>query len=137
CVRTFIHDINGTEHNLTFSLENWWFGDLQSFINGTPALMNIQALEALDTLSISKSNWDLLTEECPAFMRYTRVLFRNTMFAHENRILQNLSLTAEERYDQFLEQYAELAQRISQKHIASYLGITPEFLSMIRKKKVS
>ncbi|MCP4522355.1 MAG: Crp/Fnr family transcriptional regulator [Cytophagales bacterium] len=135
CVRTYIYDLNGVEHNITFSEENWWFGDLQSFKNRTQASFNIQALEDVVVLAISRENWDMLIQEVPAFVEYTRVLFRNTMFSHENRILQNLSYTAEERYDCFLKKYPDLSQRISQKHIASYLGITPEFLSMIRRKK--
>ncbi|MEM8508042.1 MAG: Crp/Fnr family transcriptional regulator [Bacteroidota bacterium] len=135
CVRTYIYDLNGVEHNITFSIENWWFGDLQSFINKTLASFNIQALEETTVLSISRKNWDKLLKEIPEFVDYTRILFRNTMFSHENRILQNLSYTAEERYRHFLQDYPNLSQRISQKHIASYLGITPEFLSMIRRKK--
>ena len=135
CVRTYVFDLNGVEHNITFSMENWWFGDLQSFINCTPASFNIQALEDTTVLAISKKNWDLLLAKIPGFVSYTRTLFRNTMFSHENRILQNLSFTAEERYHYFLQQYPNLSQRISQKHIASYVGITPEFLSMIRSKK--
>lgn len=135
CVRTYIFDLNGVEHNITFSIENWWFGDLQSFINKTPASFNIQALEETTVLSISRKNWDKLLSEIPEFVDYTRILFRNTMFSHENRILQNLSYTAEERYRHFLQDYPNLSQRISQKHIASYLGITPEFLSMLRRKK--
>ena len=135
CVRTYIFDLNGVEHNITFAMENWWFGDLQSFINKTPASFNIQALEETTVLSISRKNWDTLLNEIPEFVDYTRILFRNTMFSHENRILQNLSFTAEERYRHFLQDYPNLSQRISQKHIASYLGITPEFLSMIRRKK--
>lgn len=135
CVRTYVYGLNGAEHNITFSMENWWFGDLQGFINNTPASFNIQTLEDTIVLSISKENWDILIHEIPEFVSYTRILFRNTMFAHENRILQNLSYTAEERYQYFLKQYPSLSQRISQKHIASYLGITPEFLSMIRSRK--
>ncbi|MBW1294784.1 Crp/Fnr family transcriptional regulator [Aquimarina litoralis] len=134
CTRTYVYDLNGVEHNITFAMENWWFGDLQSFIKETPASFNIQALEPTTTLSISKGNWDYLVKEIPEFAMYTRVLFRNTMFSHENRILQNLSFTAEERYSFFLKKYPNLAQRISQKHMASYLGITPEFLSMLRNK---
>ncbi|MEQ9092401.1 MAG: Crp/Fnr family transcriptional regulator [Balneola sp.] len=135
CVRTYVYDVNGAEHNITFSMENWWFGDLQNFVNGSPASHNIQALEDTTALTISKQNWDFLLQEIPEFANYTRILFRNTMFAHENRILQNISFTAEERYQYFLKQYPNLSQRISQKHIASYLGITPEFLSMLRRKK--
>ena len=116
-------------------MENWWFGDLQSFINKSPASFNIQALEETTVLSISRKSWDILLNEVPEFVVYTRVLFRNTMFSHENRILQNLSYTAEERYRYFLEEYPNLSLRISQKQMASYLGITPEFLSMLRRKK--
>ncbi|MEM1259225.1 MAG: Crp/Fnr family transcriptional regulator [Bacteroidota bacterium] len=134
CVRTYIHDLNGVEHNITFSMENWWFGDLQSFISRTPASFSIQALEETTVLSITKNHWDVLHQDVPAFLGYTRNLFRNTMFAHENRIVQNLSFTAEERYQYFLKNHPELAQRIPQKQVASYLGITPEFLSMLRHK---
>ncbi len=135
CVRTYILDFNGVEHNISFSMENWWFGDLQSFINKTPAAHNIQALEDTTVLSVNNRNWNHLVAEVPEFVIYTRILFRNTMFAHERRILQNLSFTAQDRYDYFLKEYPNLSQRISQKHIASYLGITPEFLSMLRSKK--
>lgn len=135
CQRTYVLDYNGVEHNISFSMEDWWFGDLQSFLNKTPAGFNIQALEDSTVLAINWENWDLLIQEIPAFVAYTRILFRNTMFSHENRILQNLSFTAEARYQHFLERYPDLSHRISQKHIASYIGITPEFLSMIRSKK--
>lgn len=135
CQRTYILDYNGVEHNISFSLEDWWFGDLQSFINKTPACFNIQALEDTVVLSINWKDWHLLINEIPEFVIYTRILFRNTMFSHENRIVQNLSFTAEERYNYFLEKYPKLSQRISQKQIASYIGITPEFLSILRKKR--
>lgn len=135
CQRTYILDYNGIEHNITFAMKNWWFGDLQSFINKTPACFNIQALEDTLVLSINWENWNYLIHKVPEFVVYTRILFRNTMFSHENRIFQNLSYTAEERYDFFLRKYPTLSQRISQKHIASYIGITPEFLSMLRAKK--
>lgn len=135
CVRTYILDYNGIEHNISFAIENWWLGDLQSFINHTPANQNIQALEDTVTFSINQEDWNLLIKEIPEFVYYTRLLFRNTMFTHENRILQNLSFTAEERYLYFLNNYPDLSQRISQKHIASYIGITPEFLSMLRAKR--
>jgi len=134
CVRTYVFDYNGVEHTLSFSMEDYWFGDLQSFIRNTPASFNIQALEDTHVLSISQRDWEELLAEVPEFVSYTRILFRNTMFSHENRILQGLSYTAEERYRRFLAAYPTLPQRISQKHIASYLGITPEFLSMLRKK---
>ncbi|NRB49013.1 MAG: Crp/Fnr family transcriptional regulator [Saprospiraceae bacterium] len=135
CVRTYVSDYNGVEHNISFSIENWWSGDLQSFINRTPAICNIQVLEDTTVLAINQANWDFLIKEVPEFVSYTRVLFRNKMFSQQNRIVQNLSYTAEERYNFFLDEYPDVAQRIPQKHIASYLGITPEFLNMIRSKR--
>lgn len=134
CVRTYIIDYNGNEHNISFSKEDWWFGDLNSFIRNKPASFNIQALESLNVLSLNKDKWDYLLNEIPNFVIYTRLLFRNTMFAHEERILQNLSFTAEQRYKYFIKKHSELLQRISQKQIARYLGVTPEFLSLLRKK---
>ena len=135
CARTYVFDYNGQEHNVSFSMENWWIGDLQSFITASPATYHIQALEELQVLSIKQEKWKELIEKAPAFVAYTRILFRNKMFSQQNRIVQNLSFTAKERYDHFLTEYPNLSQRISQKHIASYLGITPEFLSMLRNKK--
>ncbi len=135
CLRTYVTDYNGVEHNISFSVENWWSGDLPSFINQAPAQVNIQALEETQVLSINQAHWQFLLREVPPFVSYTRILFRNKMFAQQHRIVQNLSLTAQERYALFLAEYPNLSQRISQKHMASYLGITPEFLSMLRSKK--
>lgn len=135
CTRTYVLDFNGVEHNLSFAIENWWLGDLQSFLNKTPAIHNIQALEDTTVLSINQASWHFLHKEVPEFVNYLNILFRNSMFAQQNRIVQNLSLPANERYHIFLQAYPSLSQRLSQKHIASYLGITPEFLSMIRAKK--
>ena len=137
CVRTFVTDFNGVEHNIFFSTENYWAGDLQSFINQTPATYSIQALENTEVLAISGESWKKLVSESPDFTEYSRLLFRNAVIAQQNRILQNLSYTAKERYRHIIEKHPELIQRIAQKHIASYLGITPEFLSMIRKEKLS
>lgn len=135
CVRTYITDYNGVEHNIYFSTENWWSGDLQSFIYETPATYSIQAIENTTALIINQENWKLLVNEVPEFLKYSRILFRNAVIGQQNRIVQNLSFTAKERYQSFIEHYPNLVQRIAQKHIASYLGITPEFLSMLRKQK--
>ena len=102
CVRTFITDSNGGEHNIFFSIENWWSGDLQSFINRIPAQYSIQAIEKTDALAISQENWKFLTIEVPEFLNYSRSLFRNTVMAQQNRIVQSLSFTAKERYSSFI-----------------------------------
>ncbi|MEL6863055.1 MAG: Crp/Fnr family transcriptional regulator [Bacteroidota bacterium] len=136
CVRTYITDYDGIEHNIFFPSENWWAGDLQSFIDRTPASCNIQALEDTITYSISQENWHFLTQNLPEFLKYAQILFRNNIIEQQKRITQYLSFTASERYQYFVEHYPHLVQRIAQKHIASYLGITPEFLSILRNQKI-
>ena len=135
CLRTYIADFNGVEHNIFFSIENWWAGDLQSFIKQTPATYNIQALEDSTVLAIKKENWDFIVNDIPKFSEYSRTLFRNAVISQQQRIVQNLSFTAKERYHNFFDNYPNLFQRITQKHIASYLGITPEFLSILGNYK--
>ena len=134
CVRTFLVDLNGVEHNIMFSVENWWCGDLQSFINQTSSSYSIEALENTVVLAINRTNWEKLVEKSRAFSTYTRSLFQNGVMSQQNRLAQNLSRTAIERYQYFISKHPAFLQRISQKHIASYLGITPEFLSHIKNK---
>lgn len=134
CVRCFVTDYNGKEHNIQFAVENYWFGDSQSFVHKTPATYNFQAIENLQVLAIKKDSWDKLIKEIPAFSNYSRILFRNAMITQQTRIVDYFTLTAEQRYKKLLEHHPDFFQRISQKNIASYLGITPEFLSLLRKK---
>ncbi len=134
CLRTFVIDMNGNEHNLLFATENWWTGDFKGFYKQEMATQNIQALENTHVLCITKEGKDELVERIPMITLYFNKLFENAIIAHQKRIEQTLCFTAEERYLDFLKVYPNVSQRISQKHIASYLGITPEFLSMIRKK---
>ena len=134
CVRTFITDLNGVEHNIMFSIENWWCGDLQSFINNTNSSYSIHALENTEVLALNRNYWTKLTKSSNGFSNYTRSLFQSAVMAQQNRLVQSLSLTAIERYQHFISKFPLLSQRVSQKHIASYLGITPEFLSFIKNK---
>ena len=134
CLRTYTIDDNGFEHILSFSIEGWWAGDLYSFVTGTPATYFIDALEDTELLQISKPGLDKLYEKVPKFERFFRIKLQNAFIAQQRRVNQNLSLTAEQRYLQFMEKYPTLDQRIPQKQLAAYLGITPEFLSMIRRK---
>ncbi|NER13517.1 cyclic nucleotide-binding domain-containing protein [Leptobacterium flavescens] len=137
CLRTYITDFNGVEHNIHFSVENWWAGDLASFVEKTPAKYRIQALEDTTVHAINLNDWEYLVREVPEFLKYSRILFRNDVIAQQNRTVQNLSYTAMERYEHFIQNHADLAQRIAQKHIASYLGLTPEFLSLLKKQYTS
>ncbi len=136
CLRTYTMDETGVEHTLYFSPEEWWVGDLMSFLTEEPSIYNIMALEETVILAISRSNLEVLYQKVPQFERFFRILIQNAFIAQQQRISQKLSLNGEQRYREFLEKYPQLEQRISLKMIASYLGITPEFLSMIRRKMV-
>ena len=136
CLRTYSIDENGFEHTLTFAIEDWWTGDLLSFLTETPSFYNIIALENTEILQITKIDLDKLYLEVPKLERYFRLLIQNAYVSQQQRINQNLSQTAEQRYLEFIEKHSTFLQRIPQKHIASYLGITPVFLSMLRKKLI-
>lgn len=127
-------DDKGKEHNLQFAIENWWIGDISSFYTGEPSKLNVQALENSTILQIKKENQEKLFVDYPKFNRIFRVLSENAMVSMQRRVLQDISSTAEERYLDFLKRYPQFFNRISNVQIASYLGVTPEFLSAIRKK---
>ncbi len=136
CFRTYAVDDNGKEHNLQFAVENWWVGDIGSFHSEKPSKLYIEAMENSIILQCRKEDHINLFIKYPKFNRIFRVLAENAMVSMQNRILQNISYTAEERYLDFIERYPNFFNRISNVQIASYLGVTPEFLSAIRKKIV-
>lgn len=134
CFRMFRVDDQGKEHNLQFAIENWWILNMESFYFGTPSKLNIEALEHSVVCQIKKEDQFKLFVDYPKFNRIFRVLSENALIASQKRVLQNISSTAEERYLDFLVQYPQLFNRISNAQIASYIGVTPEFLSAIRKR---
>lgn len=134
CLRNFYIDDKGDEHTTLFATDGWWTGDLFSFFTQKPSRYFIEALEETTVLQFNTADINLLYTKVPKFERFFRILLQNAYIAQEQRIVQNLSNTAEERYEAFRQKYPSLEQRITQKHIASYLGITPEFLSMLRRK---
>ena len=134
CLRTYTIDENGFEHIVMFGIEDWWVGDLFSFITQNPTTYFIDALEDTEIIQISKTNLDKLFERVPKFERFFRLILQNAFIAQQNRINQNLSYTAEQRYLDFINKYPQMEQRLSQKQVSAYLGITPVFLSMLRKK---
>jgi CRP-like cAMP-binding protein len=136
CFKMYLVDNNGKEHNLQFAIENWWIGDIGSFHSGVPTKLNIEALENSMVLQITREDQQKLFVDFPKFNRIFRVLAENAMAGLQRRVLQNISSTAEERYLDFLERHPQLFNRISNVQIASYLGVTPEFLSTIRKRLV-
>lgn len=136
CLRAFYvhHD---EEHVVQFAVENWWTSDLSSFITGKEASLNIDALEDSEVWQISRDDMEQLYLRVPKFEHMFRILLQNAFVALQERTIQNLSMTAKERYLLFTAKYPSLEQRIPQVHIASFLGMTPEFLSKIRKQLAS
>jgi len=134
CLRTYTIDDNGFEHIVMFGIEDWWVGDLFSFLTQKPATYFIDALEDTEILQITKPNLDKLYDRVPKFERFFRLILQNAFIAQQQRINQNLSFTAEQRYLDFITKHSNLEQRLSQKQVSAYLGITPVFLSMLRKR---
>lgn len=135
CLRMFYTDKQGMEHNICFYPENWWACDIVSFFKEKPAVNSIQALEETEVYYMSLSRLEELFLEIPKFERFFRILTQNGFDLYQQRITSNLSKTAEEGYLKFRKLYPGLESRIAQKHIATYLGITPAYLSMMRKEK--
>ena len=134
CFKMYFIDNNGKEHNLQFAIENWWIGDISSFHTEEPSILYIEAIENSIILQINKEDQLKLFVDYPKFNRIFRVLAENAMVSLQQRTIQNISSTAEERYLDFLKRYPQFFNRISNVQIASYLGVTPEFLSAVRKK---
>lgn len=133
CFKMYGVDDQGTEHNLQFAVENDWIADIGSFHSGKPSKLFIEAVEPSIILQIDPTNLVYLYHNHPKFDRIFRVITENNFIALQNRVLQNISSTAEERYQAFLQQYPNLANRLPNTQIASYIGITPEFLSKMRR----
>lgn len=135
CLRMYKIDDQGSTHTLQFAAENNWINDLGSFHGVKPSTLNIDALEDTVVLQISHEELISLYVQAPKFDRIFRVVIENGFIRLQERLLQNISSTAEDRYQSFLEIYSHLVNRLSQVQIASFLGITPEFLSKLRNRK--
>lgn len=133
-LRAYYLSPHGKESTVMFAMQDWWITDMHSFLNEIPAMVNIQVVEPCSILKLSKENLDSLYEDIPAFNIFFRILMQNAYCREQLRMIQNLSLPAKARYDQFIQKYPQLAQKVPLKQISSYLGITPEFLSSIRSK---
>ncbi|MBV8327678.1 Crp/Fnr family transcriptional regulator [Chryseobacterium sp.] len=134
-LRAFYMDTSGKESTIMFALSDWWITDMFCYIHHQPAMLNIEALEESVIWQLSKDHLEELYLKVPKFERFFRILMQNAYIREQLRTIENLSLPAEERYNNFLQKYPLAAQRVTQKQIASYLGITPEFLSAIKTGK--
>jgi CRP-like cAMP-binding protein len=136
-LRAYHLDKTAKESTIMFAVSDWWITDMYCFLNEKPAMMYIEAIEDSSILQLSKENLEKLFDKVPRFERFFRILMQNAYTREQLRIIENLSLSAEERYNSFLNKYPHIAKVITQKQIASYLGITPEFLSAVRKEKTT
>lgn len=134
CLRQYTIDSKSIEHIIQFAIEDWWISDLNSFLSGNPATDNIDALEDSEVLLLEKSARDELLEACPKMERFFRLLLEANHVANHRRVIEALSVSAEARYLNFIETYPKIFEQIPQSQIASYLGITPQSLSRIRKE---
>ncbi|HEV7620863.1 MAG TPA: Crp/Fnr family transcriptional regulator [Flavisolibacter sp.] len=135
-LRAYYIDKEGRESTIMFAIKDWWITDMYCFINQKPAMLCIEAIENSEILQLSKKDLDELFINVPNFEKFFRIIMQNAYIREQLRVTENLSLSAEERYNNFLAKYPVIAQQVTLKQIASYLGITPEFLSTIRANKL-
>ncbi len=132
-LRSYNVDEKGNEHMIQFAWEGWWMGDIYSFLSADISAYNIDALEDAELLMITLSGFEEMMLKVPVMERYFRILFQNNIISKERRLINSISYSAEEKYTRLIASNPQLIQRIPQNLIASYLGITPETLSRIRK----
>lgn len=134
CFRTFTLDKKGNENTMFFAAKDWWLMDIDSFMNNKPSELNIQALEYSKVLIINRKNKEQLYAAIPSAEKLFRIMFQKSVVAWQRRLVQNHSLTAKERYLLFTSTYPEIASKLTDRQTSSYLGITHEFLSKIKKQ---
>jgi CRP-like cAMP-binding protein len=134
CLRTYTIDAKGAEHVMNFAVENWWIGDRQSLTSGQPSTYNIDAVEESTVLLIKREDFDQLRHDIPTLNELVNNVLHNSFLSSQNRIHASISYSAEEKYRDFLQKYPAFALRIPQHMVASYLGMTTETLSRVRRK---
>ena len=134
CLRGFTVDANGFEHVLNFAPVGWWIADMYSLLTQKPGILNIEAQEDAEVLLLSKSRQEKLYHDIPQFERFFRIITENSLVAYQQRLIDNLSLSAEERYHNFCKRYPTLINTLPKKQIASYIGVTPEFFSRMQHR---
>ena len=135
-VRFYSVDESGRENIVSFAKENWWTGDRASLLTGEPSKNNIDAIEDTELILITKTNFDRLCRDIPAFNDMVNAILNKSFITSQNRIHSAIAFTAEQKYLDFVQKYPDLSLRVPQAMIASYLGITPETLSRVRKETV-
>lgn len=133
-VQQYILDIDGKERTIYFAIEDWWVSDINSFLHQQPSTMHIRALENSELLVISKSDKEKLYKEVPAMNHLFRVMTQKSHAVLQQRMVDNLIKTADQRYADYINKYPHIASRLNNLQMASYLGVSHEFLSKIKKR---
>ena len=133
-LRSYTVDEKGGEHIVQFAFEGWWIADQLSFLTGEPSPYSIDVLEECELLLLTKAAEEQMLERIPKMERYFRILLQNSLIATQRRLASSLSHSAEEKYNELIQSCPTIQQRIPQHMMASYLGISPETLSRIRKQ---
>lgn len=133
-LRSFTINDQIVEHILSFACEDWWIGDMYSLLSQKPGNLFIEVLEDAEVVLLSRKNQEILFSEIPKLERFFRILIENSLVAHQERLMDTMNLSAEERFDKFCKRYPTLMQRVPQKQIASYIGVTPEFFSKMKAR---
>jgi len=134
--RAYVIDDSGEDHTIQFAIEDWWISDYNSYIYQTPATMFVVALEDSVVLQIDYDSEQKLKAAHHRYETFFRIMAERSAAYQQRRVISNLTRTAEERYKDFVDKYPLVAQRMPQYAVASYLGMTTEFLSRIRNKKM-
>lgn len=127
-------DSKGIQHVIQFAFPGWWIADLYSYLTGEGSLYTIEALEDSEILILEQEDEKELVKQFPRYEIYNKTLYQNAYVALQRRLQATLGLSAEEKYSRLMEGYSSLTEKVPQHLIASYLGITPETLSRIRKQ---
>jgi len=133
-LRSYTVDENGVEHVVSFAPPGWWITDMYSYFSEKPSILYIDVVDDAEVYVLSREKVEALYSKVPKMERFFRILTQNALVANQQRIIDKLSLTAEERYDKFQKQFVDVKNCLPQKHIAAYIGVTPEFFSKMKSK---
>lgn len=136
-LRAFNINSDGKEATIMFAIKDWWITDMHCFANQIPAMLSLEALEDSKVLVLDFDHFEVLLQKLPKFERFFRILFQRAYAREQLRTLDAISIGTDVRYERFIAKYPQITQKVTQKQIASYLGVTPEFLSAVKKKCAS
>ncbi len=133
---TYYTDYKNHDHVMQFGSTMWWTGDLEAILQQKPTRYSVKAITDAEVYELSLQNFEKLVQQQPVFEKYFRIIYQNSLISHQKRIINNISLNAQEKYDAFTQKFPKIELTVPQKYIASYLGMTPEFLSTIKSQRL-